>query len=235
MTVDWKFNGKQSKIVENAHSINEDYSCPQNKQVGVNVIPAVVIPRKSEISFKINNTTQSKFSIIQSQQDQQQSNISPSNLEDKISYTTIEVRCQAMRKSFGLFDHYFLVIKGKEYHAGWYARGMVLDEGTTKGAHTVSVQNICKMCYDKIFAEFYVREDLRIFNAYFPFINCETICMGFSIQSLAFLIIPFVCTFIAKGLFLYAILLILVTIVLFLIYSKYQFSRTVRTKCSHLE
>lgn len=149
-------------------------------------------------------------------------------------YYTIEVRCQAMRKTFGLFDHYFLVFNGYEYHSGWYKRGKILKDGTTKGSHLISLRKICKTCYYKIIAEFYVKEDLRIFNAYFPFINCETICMGISIQSLLFLTIPFICVLVVKGYFLYAIIFLLISIILVLVHSKYRFSRTTKTKCDHL-
>ncbi|AYP97968.1 Ac81 [Mauternbach virus] len=149
-------------------------------------------------------------------------------------YFTIEVRCQAMRKTFGLFDHYFIVVNGYEYHSGWYRQGKILKHGTTKGSHLISIRKICNVCYYKMIAEFYVKEDLRIFNAYFPFINCETICMGISVQSLLFLTIPFICVFVVKGCFLYALIFLLISIVCVLIYSKYQFSRTTKTKCNHL-
>lgn len=157
-----------------------------------------------------------------------------SEVESIEEYYTIEVRCQAMRKTFGLFDHYFLVFNGYEYHSGWYKRGKILKDGTTKGSHLISLRKICKTCYYKIIAEFYVKEDLRIFNAYFPFINCETICMGISIQSLLFLTIPFICVLVVKGYFLYAIIFLLISIILVLVHSKYRFSRTTKTKCDHL-
>lgn len=152
-----------------------------------------------------------------------------------IEYTTIEIRCQAMKRALGIFDHYFLVINDYEYHAGFYKRGKILENGTTKGAHTVSICNLCRTCYDRILAEFYVREDLRVFNCYFPFINCETMCVGFSIQSLLFLTIPFVCLFIVKGLFLIAIIFLLVSFIIVLMHSKYRFSRTLKTTCEHLK
>lgn len=45
---------------------------------------------------------------------------------------TVEVRCQALRRTWGLIDHYFLVIGEHEYHMGGsYSKGAVLPIGTT--------------------------------------------------------------------------------------------------------
>lgn len=152
-----------------------------------------------------------------------------------VEYKTIEIKCQAMKKTFGLFDHYFMVIDGVEYHTGAYSGGKILKDGQTKGAHTTSVRKVCKMCYDKIIAEFYVKEDLRLFNTYFPFINCESICEGFSVQSLLFFTIPFICLGIANGNFILVVIIILVSFLFVLMYSKYKFSRTHKNQCSHLD
>lgn len=35
---------------------------------------------------------------------------------------SIEIRCRASRKYFGLIDHYFYVINGSEYHVGNYKK-----------------------------------------------------------------------------------------------------------------
>ncbi|AUQ44008.1 putative Ac81-like protein [Esparto virus] len=162
------------------------------------------------------------------------SNTNDTNNNQSSKRIKIEIRCRAMKHTFGLFDHYFIVIGDTEYHAGNYKPGKILPLGTTKGAHIVSICEICEICHDKIMAEYYTSEDVRIFHIYFPILNCETLCMGFSIQSLLFLTIPFLCVFILKGSFLYAIIFILLSIVIVLAHSKYRFSRTNKTKCEHL-
>lgn len=149
-------------------------------------------------------------------------------------FKTIEYRCQAMRKTLGFVDHYFLVVDDKEYHAGFYKRGKVLPADTTKGYHSVMFVDVCESCYVKIVADYRLEEDIRIFN-YFPLLNCETLCRGFSVQSMALLSLPFVGMLLWKKQFAYAIILLLVVAVAVLSYSKYVFSRCKKTVCTHLK
>lgn len=149
-------------------------------------------------------------------------------------YKRIELRCQATKKSYGFFDHYFIVIDDMELHMGVYKKGKILPKDTTKGSHIVANYELCKACYDKIIVDLKLEEDTRLFNAYFPILNCETLCTGFSFQSITIITVPFIFILFIKGLFLWAIILFLVTIVCLLGYSKYTFSHTKNKKCKHL-
>lgn len=148
-------------------------------------------------------------------------------------FKTIEYRCQAMKKSMGVFDHYFLVIDDKEYHAGFYKPGRVLPVNSTKGYHICMVSEICEVCYVKIVADYRLEEDVRIFS-YFPMLNCETLCFGFSLQSLTLLALPFIVVLLFKGKFILSIIVLMVVLLLLLVHSKYTFSRCKRTQCPHL-
>lgn len=149
-------------------------------------------------------------------------------------YRRLELRCRATKRSFGLFDHYFLVVGDREIHLGVYRKGKVLLRGTTKGSHLACEYDLCRLCYDRLLLEIKLKEDARLFRDYFPLLNCETLCTGFSVQSLAFLSIPFILTLLIKRMYLWAIILFLLTIVCLLAYSKYMFSRTQARQCKHL-
>lgn len=147
---------------------------------------------------------------------------------------TVEVRCQALRRTWGLIDHYFLVIGEHEYHVGGsYSKGAVLPIGTTKGAHTISIKTVCSACYTRTVESYRLCEDRRLFNFY-PIVNCETLSTGLSLQALASLVVPFVLNLLSLGLVLWAVILTLCTVVLLLASSKYAFSRTAKLKCRHL-
>lgn len=147
---------------------------------------------------------------------------------------TVEVRCQALKRTWGLIDHYFLVIGEYEYHMGRYSKGSILPVGTTKGAHVVSVKTMCRACYTKIVENYNLREDKRLFD-YYPLVNCETLSTGLSVQAISFLVLPFVFTLLLLGHLLWAVLLTLAALVFFLMCSKYVFSRTTEHKCRHLQ
>lgn len=155
--------------------------------------------------------------------------------EPVVAYKVIELRCQATKKSLGLFDHYFYVIDDQEVHMGVYRKGKILPKNTTKGSHISTYYEICKVCYDKIYLNLLSKEDVRLFSTYFPMLNCESLCTGFSIQSALVLAIPFIVGLVMKGLYLWAIILFLTAIIVLLMNSKYTFSRTNEKKCSHLE
>lgn len=149
-------------------------------------------------------------------------------------FKRVEYRCQAQSTSFGFIDHYYLVIDETEYHLGHYRKGNILPKGTTKGSHVAAIKDICKLCYTKLFTDLKLREDKRLIS-YFPFLNCETLSTGFSVQSLGFLSIPLILVLFIKGLFLYGIIAFLLTFVILLYYSKFIYSRTNYSKCKHLK
>lgn len=110
---------------------------------------------------------------------------------------TVEYWCQAMPKTWGLIDHYFMVIDDKEYHAGTYKPGKILPRNSTKGA-LVSLCTVCDTCYEKILLDYDLNEDDRLYTAYFPLLNCESVCTGFSMQSITLIAIPYVCLLIVS-------------------------------------
>lgn len=148
--------------------------------------------------------------------------------------TRIEYRVQAMKNTFGLFDHYFLVIGDKEYHPGSYKPGKVLPVNSTKGSHIVATLDCCDACYNKLVVDLHLEEDVRIFNFY-PLLNCETWCFGFSIQSLPIYMIPILIVLLIRGNIFYMVVLIVAIAFLILIRSKYVFSRTNKLQCQHNE
>lgn len=154
-------------------------------------------------------------------------------LQQPHSTRQIEYRVQAMKKTMGLFDHYYLVIGDKEYHPGRYKPGKVLPVNTTKGYHIVSTVSVCDECYNKIVVDLHLEEDIRMFS-YFPFMNCETMCFGISIQSLAIYLVPFLVVLLWRGQLFYAIMLVLISLTVLLVRSKYIFSRTVKSHCAHI-
>lgn len=152
------------------------------------------------------------------------------------SYKTIELRCQAIKRSFGLFDHYFYIIDDREVHMGKYRRGKIMPKGTTKGSHIIAKIQICESCYNKIILDLTLKEDVRLAESYFPILNCESLCTGVSIQTVVLIIsIPFALVLLIKGLYLWVIILILASIVFLLAYSKFMFSKTRQKKCEHIK
>lgn len=145
----------------------------------------------------------------------------------------VEYRCQALKNTFGLIDHYYYVVDDKEYHLGWYKPGKILPKDTTKGYHIVGKKTVCGTCYNKIIADINFKEDRRLMSFY-PLLNCESLCTGFSVQSLGLLALPLTCVTIFYRKFMLTLVIILTTICLLLFYSKYIFSRTKKTKCIHL-
>lgn len=145
----------------------------------------------------------------------------------------VEVRVQALRSTMGIIDHYFLVLEGMEYHPGHYKRGNLLPLGTTENFHVVARRRLCIDCYNKIIADFNLREDKRI-GSFYPFLNCESLATGFSLQSLGFIALPFVFGFLLLGKLLLALVTFLVALLYLLLVGKYTISRTVRTRCHHL-
>lgn len=146
----------------------------------------------------------------------------------------VEIHVQALGKTLGLVDHYFMIIGDLEYHLGYYSKGSILAKGSTKGSHCTEIRTLCSECFIKLQADYNSKEDKRMF-LYYPIINCETLCTGFSIQGIALLTIPLICLLLLKHLFFYALILFLIVIIVLLLYSKYNFSKCQHTKCRHLK
>lgn len=151
-------------------------------------------------------------------------------------FETIEIRCQPMKKTFGIFDHYYFVIQDKEYHFRFTKPKIcVHPKNHTVNSHLVTNFNVCKQCYDLILHNILEEKNkIKIIRKYFPFLNCESWTRGFSVQSMGIISLPLVVTLIVKKLYLYAIILFLLIIVMLLSYSKYTLSRTTIQKCIHI-
>lgn len=145
----------------------------------------------------------------------------------------IEIRVQALKRTLGMIDHYYMVIEDKEYHPGYYKPGCILPRDSTKGYHVAARRLVCRDCLDLIVLNFNLREDKRMLSLY-PLLNCESLTVGFSVQSVALCAIPFIGFLLCKGRPMYAALLLLCVIVALLLHSKYVFSRTARQRCNHL-
>lgn len=146
----------------------------------------------------------------------------------------IEVRVQALKSVFGLIDHYYMILDDKEYHPGMYAPGSILPKDSTKGYHVAAIRTVCQLCHDKLVLNLNAREDKRIWS-FFPLLNCESISTGFSIQSVVLvLILPIVTMLLLQRKILITVIAVLLGLLVHLSVSKYMFSRTVKTRCSHL-
>lgn len=147
----------------------------------------------------------------------------------------VELCCRATRRSFGLIDHYFLRLEGNEYHFGVYQKGRVIPAGYTQGAHVITEHALCPACRDSLQQRIDQKCDVRLMQQYFPLLNCESFCLGFSYQIIGLVaFVPTVVVLILKHHFLWALILLLIGLVVQLWVSKYRFSRTARTRCSHL-
>lgn len=160
------------------------------------------------------------------------------DLETECSEIEIEIWAQALKKTFGLIDHYYYVMTAKdgtklEYHPGKYPKGQILPNGTTRGGHLVATKLVCQECYNWIVSTFQNEDDARIFQFY-PFINCESLTMGLSLQSLFFLAIPFTVVLIVARKIILAIFFAVLSLFCMLLISKYNFSRTQHLQCDHI-
>lgn len=149
-----------------------------------------------------------------------------------ISYE-LEFRCVPIKRSLGLFDHYFIIFLEHEYHLGDYKKGTVLPKGTTLNSHLITKKSICQNCLSKILTDIKLLEDRRLFV--YPVINCESLAIGTSIQSLLIINLSFVITLICLGKIIYGFILFLIIICCLLGWSKYNMSRTYKSKCEHLK
>lgn len=147
----------------------------------------------------------------------------------------LEIRSRIIRSSFGLFDHYFIVIDDYEYHLGGYRGKVMMPKGATINSNLCCLRTICDRCYAKIMYNIESGEYDKLLYKFFPFINCETFTCGISTQSLFVLTLPFVGTLLFYKKFLLTIILLLFALVILLWHSKYTLSRTTRSECEHVQ
>lgn len=118
---------------------------------------------------------------------------------------------------------------------GNYPLGEKIKKGTTKNAVVSKRSFVCKNCYQELQKRLDSNEYRRVFK-YFPIINCETLTVGLSIQSivLGFGLISMFVDFYLKHDHL-AIISLLLTLLVVLIVSKYTLCRTHLNYCKHLK
>lgn len=134
-----------------------------------------------------------------------------------------------------LIDHYFLVIDDYEYHLGIYRKGRTLPFGTTKNAHLVTSRKICSTCFKMLWANLEKNEDSRMIWL-FPFINCESLTIGCSLQILILINIPLSIVLFYKGYFVYGIIALMLIMIVILLWSRYVNSKKPTIKyCKHLK
>lgn len=151
-------------------------------------------------------------------------------------FKRIQIKCRAINSAYGLFDHYFLAVTNEfELHFGNYKHGKIRAFNYTKNAHVVAERVVCERCYKMLFLDLLFHEDDRILQLYYPFINCETLSMGFSIQSCVLCVgLIIISVSLIKGLWLVAIIALLLSVVILLLYSKYTYSATKHSQCPHV-
>lgn len=149
--------------------------------------------------------------------------------------TEIEIYSIAQRATFGLIDHYFLMIPmyQLEFHLGIYSRGLILPAGRTVGAHLCGRKLVCDSCFVKLMHDLESGEYNRLIG-YFPFVNCETLTTGISVQSIILINSIFVYASFAFGKFKMGFFISVVLLLCLLLFSKYNFSRTYKFKCPHM-
>lgn len=149
-------------------------------------------------------------------------------------YKTIEICCVSLKKTLGLADHYFIIIDDFEYHLGFYSKGLVLPKGSTKGSHIICIKRVCSDCYEKFNHDFETKEFQRLF-CFYPLINCESLATGISVQIICMLHLSVALVLVLYKKYLLSIILILILLCISLLFSKYNYSRTVKKKCKHLK
>lgn len=148
----------------------------------------------------------------------------------------VDIYVRPIKKTLGILDHYFLVIDDWEYHLGGnYPLGEKLKKGTTKNAFVSKRSYVCQNCFKELQLRLESNEYRRVFK-FFPIINCETLTVGLSIQSivLAFGTISVLGLLYFKHDYL-ALVLFLVILLIVLIVSKYTLSRTHLYYCAHIK
>jgi len=149
---------------------------------------------------------------------------------------TVLMKHKPLKLSLGLIDHWFVDIPqlNMEIHMGNYSKGTHLTSGTTKNAHTFMDIKLCSDCTDRL-----VKNTIELTDIfYYPIINCETlIASNFCIirastQTIFYTAI--VVTLIASIFKPSLIILALVILLIFVIYSKFLYCRTYSKACLHL-
>lgn len=149
----------------------------------------------------------------------------------------VYLKHRPVKNAFGLVDHWYYDVPKMdlEVHMGAYLQGTHLKSGTTKESHTYSEIKMCRECVDKLLKD--TVELTQVF--YYPIINCETLAsikfceFGVSVQAL--FITAITISFFISLVNIKFVIFMLIFIILYLIYSKYTYSKTYNQECVHLE
>lgn len=148
--------------------------------------------------------------------------------------TDIQICIRASKNVFGLIDHFFMKIDNFEYHPGFYKSGNILPSGTSNGLHVIETRQVCRLCLIKLILDFKMHEDRRI-STWYPFLNCESLTTGISVQSLVLISsLPVIIALIILKRFICLLFFVMLMLIILLLYSKYLYSRSKYSKCPHL-
>lgn len=147
--------------------------------------------------------------------------------------TKIEVYVKSIKKTYGLFDHYYIVIGDYEYHLGYYKKGSILPIGSTKNSKLLEIKTICSLCYEKFLHDFSSNEFQRLF-IFYPFVNCESLTTGISTQMICVLNFFIPITFCVLGLYMRAFLSLILIIITTIITKQIKYMKTTIKHCPHL-
>jgi hypothetical protein len=148
----------------------------------------------------------------------------------------VYLKHRPIKATLGAVDHWFFDIPtfDLEIHPGDYGGGTHLKSGTTKEAHTYKEITMCNSCVDHLMKiSLHLK---RVF--YYPFINCETLvshdyCSFFvSTQLISLTIIVVSALLLVFNLYLF--IFIVITIIFYLLFSKYTYSTTIKSNCEHV-
>ncbi|UDM55438.1 Ac81 [Phenacoccus solenopsis nudivirus] len=151
---------------------------------------------------------------------------------ENTKFETFDIYVKALPNTFGLVDHYYMVHDGVSYHMG---KNRMINIRKVPESHTL-IRKLykCEQCTSDFYKNLHANEDVRLFNFY-PFVNCESLSVGFSAQSLCLLSIPLAfTTFIVFGALLVSIIILLVGLIFCLWIGKYDRSRIKHKFCQHL-
>ena len=138
-------------------------------------------------------------------------------------------------RKYGLYDHYFLVYDNIEHHLGEYDLGNILPLGTTVGSHCTEKYLMCKSCFEDFKYKLCCKVDRVLFNTWYPLVNCETLSMGVGISIIICLVgTVFSISQLLMRNYMIAFIIILITIIVYLMYSKYQYSKCSVGECAHI-
>ena len=149
--------------------------------------------------------------------------------------TKVETFLRASKHSWGITDHYWWQFGGSEYHVGTEQQHRIKPANSTLGGHLYSKSYICEQCLNNLETKLQSKRDIQLLQNMYPLVNCESLTTGFSSQSVFLLALVPIIGLVVFHKFCFALLLFLATLVLYLMGSKYAYSKTRTYHCPHIE